>query len=105
MVRALLLAAVLALSGCVLHGRIGLGAVVVYEEPPPPRFEPHRQRDGFFWVEGRWAWYDDTGWTWVPGHWEQYRCDYVWVEGHWTRRGNSWHWVPGRWRYAPGYGC
>ena len=110
MVRALLLAAVLALSApsCILWAGLGFVSFVVYEEPPPDRFEWFPDgggRPGQFWVHGHWAWYSRAGWTWVPGHWMHLRCDHYWEEGYWARRGGAWHWVPGRWRYAPGYGC
>jgi hypothetical protein len=72
------------------------GAVVVYDEPPAPRYEPVRYRAGHVYIKGHWEWRGDR-WDWVPGYYERERGGYVWVDGYWERRGNSWHWVTGRW--------
>lgn len=90
-----------ATSACVVraHGRVRTGAVVVYEEPPPPQEEPVEARAGFVWVRGRYDWQNGR-WMWVPGHWERERAGYGWQDGRWERRDGSWHWVEGQWIVA-----
>jgi hypothetical protein len=76
--------------------RFRSGAVVVYDQPPEPRYEQVTVRPGYLWIRGHWEWRGGR-WDWTPGHWERERGGYVWVDGYWERRGNSWHWVSGRW--------
>jgi hypothetical protein len=99
--RHLLLVLALAMPACMVSGRgtmaVETGAVVVYEEPPPPRAEVQvHSRPGFVWVRGRWDWRGGQ-WVWVDGHWERERAGHHWQEGRWDRRGNQWVWVEGRW--------
>ncbi len=87
-------------SACVVRaqGRVRTGAVVVYEEPPPPQAEVEytQGRAGYVWVRGRYDWQGGR-WVWMPGHWERERSGYQWSDGRWERRDNSWHWVEGTW--------
>jgi hypothetical protein len=78
------------------HARVRTGAVVVYSEPPPPRYERVEYRAGYTYIKGHWEWQGDR-WDWVPGYYERERGGYVWVDGYWEQRGTSWHWVTGRW--------
>lgn len=82
---------------CVLRAqgsaRFSSGALVVYEEPPPPQ---PMVRAGYVYVDGQWA--NQGGrWQWVGGHWERERASARWQPGHWEARGNQWHWVAGMW--------
>lgn len=73
------------------------------EAPPPPRNEvvigvapsaTHvwvsgywtRHRDGWHWVEGRWASRPHHTSVWVSGHWDRHPRGYVWVRGHWQNK-------------------
>jgi hypothetical protein len=82
---------------CTLHasGRLR-PAVVVYDQPPPPRQVVVESRPGYIYVEGRWDW-QNNNWVWVDGHYERQRMGHAWEQGHWERRGNAWHWIEGRW--------
>jgi hypothetical protein len=71
-------------------------AVVVYEQPPPPRPVQVAPRSGYIYIEGRWNW-QNGNWVWADGHWERDRSGYGWEQGRWERRGDAWHWVEGRW--------
>ena len=87
-------------SGCLVtasgHARFRSGAVVVYDEPPAPRYEQVSTRSGYVFIRGHWEWQNGQ-WQWVNGYWEAQRTGYVWADGYWERRGNSWHWIDGRW--------
>jgi hypothetical protein len=103
-----LLAATLALGGCVVRGSGGLyvrpAAVVVVEaEPPPPRVEYYAPRPGFIWITGRWV-HHGGRWDWRAGHWERERVGYVYAPGRWERRGRGHVWVEGRWNRGGGRG-
>src|SRR5262245_7356881 len=87
-------------SACVVtatgRARFRGGAVVVYDEPPAPRYEQVTVRPGQVFIRGHWGWQNNQ-WVWTNGYWESQRTGYVWADGYWERRGNSWHWIEGRW--------
>ncbi len=86
------------LPACVVtaRGRIATGAVVAYDQPPPPRAENPQPMAGHVWVKGNWQWQGGQ-WVWVDGHWERERSGYAWQDGRWEPRNGSWHWVGGSW--------
>lgn len=90
----------LASTGCVArgHGTVRGGATIVYSEPPPPRvYDDVAPRDGWLWVDGRWAWVSSR-WVWYDGYWVRERPGYVYERGYWQRSGNRYVWVQPRWR-------
>ena len=96
-----LLAAALALGGCVVRGSGGLyvrpaAVVVIEEEPPPPRYVTVAPRPGFIWIQGRWH-HNHGRWNWHDGHWERERSGHYYAPGRWERRGRGHVWVDGRW--------
>src|SRR5688572_31897383 len=102
-----ILAAALALGGCVVRGSGGLyvrpAAVVVVEDPPPPRVEYYDPRPGYVYITGRWV-HAGGRWDWRAGHWERERVGYVYAPGRWERRGRGHVWVDGRWNRGRGHG-
>ena len=104
----LILAAALALGGCVVRGQGGFytggsgGVVVVEEDPPPPRVVVMpAARPGYIWIDGRWDWRGGR-WVWMDGRWEGERVGYAWNPGRWERRGRGHVWVEGRWNNRGG---
>ena len=84
---------------CLVTARGGFqttGAVVAYDQPPPPRDENPGMMAGHVWVRGNWNWQNNQ-WVWVDGHWERERNGYAWQDGRWEPRNGSWHWVAGSW--------
>ncbi|WP_081060287.1 YXWGXW repeat-containing protein [Burkholderia territorii] len=59
--------------------------------PPPPR--PH----GYVWTDGHWRWQRGR-YIWVPGRWIARRPGRRWVPGYWRRQGPVWVYVDGTWR-------
>ncbi|HTJ46516.1 MAG TPA: YXWGXW repeat-containing protein [Kofleriaceae bacterium] len=41
-----------------------------FDRAPPPKFEKHRERRGFVWVDGHWQ-KNRRRWVWIPGHFER----------------------------------
>jgi hypothetical protein len=105
----LILAAALAVGGCVVRGSGGFYAtgpdvVVVESDPPAPRVVVvPPARPGFIWIDGRWDWRGGR-WVWLDGRWEHERVGYVWAPGRWERRGRGHVWVEGRWNNHGGGG-
>ncbi len=92
-----------AAPGCLVSGtaRYSGGAVVAYDQPPPPREETVEMRPGYVFVHGRWDWQNGQ-WVWSNGRWERERSGYQWSDGRWEQRGNQWHWNEGTWIVANG---
>ncbi|MBK9033964.1 MAG: YXWGXW repeat-containing protein [Myxococcales bacterium] len=86
------------LPACVVaaRGRLTTGAVVAYDQPPPPRVENPQPMAGHVWVHGNWTWQNNQ-WVWADGHWQRERAGYAWQDGRWEPRNGSWHWVGGDW--------
>ena len=86
------------LPSCVIaaRGHVATGAVVAYDQPPPPREEAYQQQAGYVWVHGNWTWQGGQ-WVWIDGHVERERSGYAWQDGKWEPRNGSWHWVEGSW--------
>lgn len=116
---ALAVAALAALSGCVVaplpparggyvdHGYInngpvydsyGGGGVVVDVAPPAPRYEVITPAPalGWLWIAGYWGWRNNAHY-WVGGHWEAPRAGYRYVPHSWEPTGR------GGYRERPGY--
>ncbi|MSU65846.1 MAG: hypothetical protein EXS38_07045 [Opitutus sp.] len=75
------------------------GQVTVVLAPPPPRREVAygRPGQGYFWVNGYWAWRARRH-VWIGGHWEMPPRGYrTWVEPRWERRGGNYIFIEGRW--------
>ena len=88
------LATSLGAGGCYVYTR---GAVVVDEQPPPPRHVRVIARPGFVWVQGSWI-RREGRWVWHDGHWQRSRAGYLYVQGRWERRGGRYHWVEPHWQ-------
>jgi len=100
---ALAVGAVPMISGCVSHGYASGGVVVEAGPPSPDLGYYYYPRDGYVWVEGRWAW-DGAQWQWRPGYWIEARPGFVYVQGYWDYYGGQYLWYPGRWMHdRPGY--
>ena len=101
LVLAALIAASVALSGCVVTAR---PAPVVYEgpvvrvAPPPPQTEVIgvAPAPGYVWMGGYWGWSGGRH-VWVGGHWAPGRPGWRWVPHHWVATGGGWRMAPGHW--------
>lgn len=96
---ALLGAAVLAASACVITGA---GWVTV--APPEPIVEARivAPGPGFIWIPGYYD-YRGGGYIWVAGRWARPphpRAE--WVPDRWERQDRGWHRVKGHWRNERG---
>lgn len=106
----LVLAAVLALGGCVVapeHSRRYESEEIIYGPttstyvliaPPAPRVEyrGYPPAVGYLWIEGYWSW-GGVRYVWVPGRWVAPRPGYVWIPHRWDRDGDRWRHDGGRW--------
>ena len=114
-----LLAAALALAGCVAQVRVAGPAPVyvapaaevdvqVREAPPPlPDYDqPPCPEDGFLWTPGYWAW-GGGGYYWVPGTWVRPPVvGVLWTPGYWGFVGGVYAFHAGYWGPHVGfYGC
>jgi hypothetical protein len=72
------------------------GTMAIHSAPPAPTVDYYDDRDGSIWVEGHWAWYNQT-WNWRPGYWIAARPGFVYTQGYWDQRGDRYLWTRGRW--------
>lgn len=106
----LVLAAALALGGCVVapeHSRRYESEEIIYGPttstyvliaPPAPRVEyrGYPPAVGYLWIDGYWSW-GGVRYVWVPGRWVAPRPGYVWIPHRWERDGDRWRNDGGRW--------
>ena len=100
----LAVAALVAMSGCVVETGVSAAppGVAVGGPPPPPMVEARPPTPGgrAAWVAGYWHW---TGmqYTWIPGHWEEARPGAVWRAPRYSLREGVYFYEPGGWAVAP----
>src|SRR5262249_17495549 len=88
----------IATGGCLVtaRGHIDGGAIVTYQEPPPPQVEVVQYRTGYVWMKGHYYW-SNGQWTWMPGRLAAAQPGYNWQDGRWDRRDGGWQWIEGQW--------
>jgi hypothetical protein len=99
MLRKMVLAGVLGVTGC--YATVAApppGEVVVETAPPPPPREviPAAPQPGYVWIEGHWQW-NGVRYVWVGGYYVAPRVGFAWVPHRW------WRGPRGRWHYGAGY--
>lgn len=91
----LLLAGMLAMTGCVA------APVQPYPPVPPPIAEivpkPPVSERPMIWQPGHWDW-SGNGYSWRQGEWvPREGHGSLWQDGSWTFGNGGWFWVPGHW--------
>jgi hypothetical protein len=96
---AAVLAASIALSGCVVTARPAYVGDTVMVAPPPPQQEVIgvAPAPGYVWIGGYWGWQGGRH-VWMAGHWDAGRPGYRWAPHHWVQvRGGGWRLAEGHW--------
>ncbi len=99
--RLILLLVLVALAGLIVSGCIPSKTIIVYQAPPPARYEQPPVSPGavYIWIAGHWVWKPRLGkYIWIAGHWAKRSPGKVWISGHWKKHRGGWVRIPGHWR-------